>query len=149
MSNPLDTLKKVGEAKLKVLFWDVYYSSLYNQTGNYTENKTPLALKIDYLRDINSQDLIKRTQAEWEKLDISNEVYAKWLPLLNEILPDIKKGDSLLLFVDENQHSEFFFNETPTGRISDTGFGLSFLRIWLDKKCSYPLVRDKLVGTIK
>ena len=33
MANPLDDLKKVGEAKLKVLFWDVYNSSLYSKKG--------------------------------------------------------------------------------------------------------------------
>ena len=70
MANPLDDLKKVGEAKLKVLFWDVYNSSLYSKTGEYQAEKFPQALKINYLRDIDAEDLIERTQDEWEKLGI-------------------------------------------------------------------------------
>ncbi|SVE18486.1 uncharacterized protein METZ01_LOCUS471340 [marine metagenome] len=70
MANPLDDLKKVGEAKLKVLFWDVYNSSLYSKTGEYQVEQFPQALNINYLRDIDAEDLIERTQDEWEKLGI-------------------------------------------------------------------------------
>ena len=62
MATPFPNLKKVGEAKLKVLFWDVYNSSLYNQTGEYQAEHFPQVLKIDYLRDIDAEDLIDRTQ---------------------------------------------------------------------------------------
>ena len=48
---PIDELKKIGEAKLKVLFWDVYNSSLYSKTGKYEEEQFPQALKINYLID--------------------------------------------------------------------------------------------------
>ncbi|GIS85300.1 MAG: hypothetical protein CM1200mP16_16000 [Nitrospina sp.] len=39
MANPIDELKKKGEAKLKVLFWDVYNSSLYSKTGKNEEEQ--------------------------------------------------------------------------------------------------------------
>ena len=115
MANPLDDLKKVGEAKLKVLFWDVYNSSLYSKTGEYQAEKFPQALKINYLRDIDAEDLIERTQDEWEKLGIKQVTFSQWIPLLTNIFPDIKKGDTLLLRVSENQQSEFFFNGKTIG----------------------------------
>ena len=102
MANPLDDLKKVGEAKLKVLFWDVYNSSLYSKTGEYQAEQFPQALKINYLRDIDAEDLIERTQDEWEKLGIKQVTFSQWIPLLTNIFPDIKKGDTLLLSVNEN-----------------------------------------------
>ena len=80
MANPLDNLKKVGEAKLKVFFWDVYNSSLYNETGEYQEEQFPQALKINYLRDIDAEDLIERTQDEWKKLGIEQVTYEQWVP---------------------------------------------------------------------
>ncbi len=64
MANPLDDLKKVGEAKLKVLFWDVYNSSLYSKTGEYQVEQFPQALNINYLRGIDAEDLIEKTQDE-------------------------------------------------------------------------------------
>ena len=146
MASPIAELKKVGEAKLKVLFWDVYNSSLYSQTGKYQAEQFPQALKINYLRDIDAEDLIKRSQDEWEKLGIKQTTFSQWIPLLTNILPDIKKGDTLLLRVNENLQSEFFFNGKAIGTITDQSFGISFLRIWLDKNCSYPKVRNKLIG---
>ena len=149
MATPLSDLKKVGEAKLKVLFWDVYNSSLYNQTGEYQAEQFPQVLKIDYLRDIDAEDLIERTQEEWERLGLDPATYTPWLPLLSNIFPNIKKGDTLLLNVNENQQSEFFFNSKTIGKINDQSFGKSFLRIWLDENSSYPKVRNKLIGLTK
>jgi len=149
MADPLSELKKVGEAKLKVLFWDVYNSSLYSQTGAYQAEQFPQALKINYLRDIDADDLIQRTQDEWQKLGIKKETFKQWIPLLTNIFPDIKKGDTLLLNVSEDQQSEFFFNGETIGKITDQTFGKSFLRIWLDENCSYPKVRNKLIGLNK
>ena len=149
MANPLDDLKIVGEAKLKVLFWDVYNSSLYSKTGEYQVGQYPQTLKINYLRDIDAEDLIERTQDEWEKLGIKQVTFSQWIPLLTNIFPDIKKGDTLLLSVSENQQSEFFFNGKTIGKITDQSFGKSFLHIWLDENCSYPKVRNKLIGSNK
>jgi len=149
MADPLTDLKKVGEAKLQVLFWDVYNSSLYSQTGQYHADKFPQALKINYLRDIDAKNLIERTQDEWEKLGIEKIKYSLWVPLLGNIFPDIKKGDTLLLNVSENQQSEFFLNGKAIGKIIDQNFGRNFLRIWLDENCSYPKIRDKLIGLKK
>jgi hypothetical protein len=149
MSNPLENFTKIGEAKLSVLFWDIYNSSLYNQTGNYQTDLYPQALSISYLRNIDAQDLIERTQDEWGKLDIKEQQFTGWIPLLTQIFPDIKKGDTLLLVVDKSKESEFFFNGKSIGKIADTLFGQSFLRIWLDENCSYPKVRDKLIGLSK
>lgn len=146
MANPLDGLEKVGEAKLKVFFWDVYYSSLYSPTGEYQTDLYPIALKIDYLRDIDAEDLLESTEEEWSKLGIKSAQTTQWLVMLKDIFPDIKKGDTLLLNVNQAQQSMFYLNSQPIGMIEDVEFGGSFLRIWLDKNASYPKVRNKLIG---
>lgn len=146
MAAPLSELKKVGEAKLKVLFWDVYNSSLYSKTGEYQAEDFPQALKISYLRDIDAEDLIETTQQEWEKLSIKQETFTPWISLLTEIFPNIKKGDTLLLHVGKDRQSEFYFNGKTIGKMPDKSFGPSFLRIWLDENCSYPKVRNQLIG---
>ena len=148
-ANPLENLIKVGEARLKVLFWDIYIASLYNKTGEYKAGQFPQALKINYLRDIYSEELIERTKEEWKKLGIKELTFSQWITLLSNIFPDIKKGDTLLLNVSENRQSEFFLNGKIIGKINDKKFGKSFLRIWLDKNCSYPKVRNKLIGSTK
>ena len=137
---------KVGEAKLSVLFWDIYHSSLYNKSGTYIADEFPQALQLNYLRAISADDLIKHTKEEWKKLGVSANHLDKWLPLLNDIFPDINKGDTLILIVSKSKTSEFFFNDQSIGVISDELFGENFLKIWLDENCSYPKVRNKLIG---
>ena len=147
LANQLEYLKKIGEAKLKVLFWDIYNASLYSKTKEYKEELFPQALQIIYLRNINSEDLIEKTQEEWEKLGIKQVKFNKWIILIKNIFPDIKKGDKLLFIVYENQRSEFFLNGKTIGEISAITFGKSFLRSWLDENCSFPELRKKLIGS--
>lgn len=147
--NPLTGFEKVGEAKLDVLFWDVYQSELYTLTGSYQKESYPQALKIHYLRDIKAEDLVERTAEEWQKLGIGQGVSARWIEHIRSIWPNIKKGDELLLIVDQNKISEFYFNQKSIGLIEDTEFGYNFLRIWLDEKSSYPKLQKQLIGDIK
>lgn len=146
MSSPVADLQKVGEAKLEVVFWDIYFSELFSADGTYKPEQFPVALKITYLRDIDADDLLERTVKEWQKLGFKQQQYNNWVPLLEKMWPDIKDGDELLVHVDESQHSEFFFNGSSIGKIEDSSFGASFLAIWLDENCSYPKVRNKLIG---
>ncbi len=149
MASPLQDLKIVGQAKLRVLFWDIYHSTLYSASGRYEPNEYPQVLEINYLRNITAQDLLEKTADEWQKLNIAQQDIDQWLPLLTQILPDIKKGDTLLLQVEGDQQSEFFFNGLSIGNISNPDFGPSFLRIWLDENCSYPKVRNQLIGLVQ
>ncbi|MEP1553010.1 MAG: chalcone isomerase family protein [Paraglaciecola sp.] len=146
LSNPLTNLTQVGEAKLTVFFWDIYNSSLYSQNGIYAADEFPQALKITYLRDISGKDLVKHTKEEWLKLGVPVEQIEEWLGALTALFPDINKGDTLLLIVNQEKTSEFFLNNTSIGEISDKKFGEHFLRIWLDENASYPKVRNKLLG---
>lgn len=58
-------LLKCGAARLKVLFWDIYESSLYTPDGTWSEGVRPLRLDIRYLRAISALDLVKQTGKEW------------------------------------------------------------------------------------
>ncbi|NCP66221.1 MAG: hypothetical protein GW763_11215 [Paraglaciecola sp.] len=146
MASPVAELKKVGQAKLEVLFWDVYESELYSDDGQYQLDTYPLALKIHYLRNIQADDLVERTGEEWQKLGISKQQTAPWLTQLKTLWPDIKKGDELTIVVNNDRSSDFFFNNQSLATIDDRDFGPNFLRIWLDEKCSYPKLRQKLIG---
>ena len=146
MANPTNYLKKVGEAKLQILFWDIYTSELFSTSGQYQKDILPLALKIKYLRNIDAEDLIDKTLEEWLKLGITNEQAKPWLSQLKELWPNIKKSDELTLVVSQDFSSEFFFNGQSLGQLHDREFGPNFLRIWLDENCSYPKLRKKLIG---
>jgi hypothetical protein len=149
MASPVTNMKKVGAAKLEMFFFDIYHSELYSDDGEYRKDDYPLALNINYLRNIKAKDLVERTEQEWQKLGYSAEQIAPWLKTVNELWPDIKKGDSLLLVVDQDLSSVFYFNGSEIGEISENTFGPSFLAIWLDENCSFPKLRQKLIGLSK
>ncbi|MFQ3235149.1 MAG: hypothetical protein ACI9C4_000703 [Paraglaciecola sp.] len=148
-AEPLANMQAIGQAKLKVLFWNVYRSTLYSQDGRYIESQLPLALKIHYLRDINAKDLVEKTADEWRKLGLPSSQTQAWLTRLELVWPNIKKGDELLLVVNEDRSSTFYFNKIPLENITDLQFGSNFLRIWLDKNSSYPELRKQLIGDPK
>lgn len=146
MASPVQDMQKIGEAKLEFLFWDIYNSSLYSPSGVFAKDEYPIALNIQYLRDIEAQDLVDKTAEEWEKLGFTQEQISPWLEKITTIWPDIEKGDELLLIVEADKRSRFYHNQTLIGDMQDETFGPSFLAIWLDENCSFPKLRKKLIG---
>lgn len=149
LAEPLAKMQKVGQAKLQIWFWDIYQSSLYSLDGQYIEQQLPLGLKIHYLRDIKANELLHKTADEWQKLGLKSAQTQTWLDRLELIWPDLQKGDELLVIVDQDSSSTFFYNQRLLDNIQDPEFGPSFLRIWLDKNSSFPKLRQQLIGEVK
>lgn len=139
-------LKEVGTAQFSVLFWDIYNSTLFTTSGNYNHSNSPkmFIFKIDYLRDISTEDLIERTVQQWEHLEIPEEKYNNFIPLLRQIWPEITAGDSLSMLIKNNQ-SAFYFNNVKVGVIEDDMFSRLFLDIWLSENTSQPDLRAQLL----
>ena len=110
LADPTADLQVVGEARLKFLFWQVYDSTLFSTNGTYQELEPNLALKISYRRKISAEQLIRRTREEWQKMSLLSSQTEEWLLSLEAILPDVDKGDLVILKVDEELASNFYFN---------------------------------------
>lgn len=139
-------LELVGEARLKVLFWPVYNSSLYSANGTYSEAQRPVRFEIQYLRDIDAQELVEHTGNEWQQQRIPIQQQQPWLQALSELWPDVAKNDVLTLYIDEQNKSTFYRNGAVLGSIDDAQFGQSFLDIWLSTDTSRPQLRQSLLG---
>jgi len=139
-------LLKVGEAKLRVLFWDVYFSRLYTETGGYRRGMRPLKLEIQYLLDIKSEALVERTRTEWDDQGLAHDNQEQWLSAMGELWPDVSKNDLLVLEIDENNRSTFYHNGSRLGVIDDSSFGQHFVDIWLAPTTTRPDLRLALIG---
>jgi hypothetical protein len=139
-------LVQVGEAKLRVMLWDVYRSALYTPTGQYEEGLKPLQLRITYLRDIKAQQLVQQTAKEWRAQGVEHPNMTDWLAQLEALWPNVADGDTLILTVTEGGQSYFSFNERSLGEISDPDFGDLFAGIWLSPKTTRPELRAELIG---
>jgi hypothetical protein len=139
-------LQKCGEARLTVLFWDIYESSLFTPSGEYYPDIRPLRLEIRYLRAIKAKDLVAQTAKEWQAQGIEDSRHAQWLSVLTELWPDVSQNDVLALAIADNGRAEFSFNGQFVGAIEDPDFGRDFTGIWLSPNTTRPQLRAALIG---
>ncbi|MFK7830104.1 MAG: chalcone isomerase family protein [Congregibacter sp.] len=140
------TLKKVGEARLKVLLWAVYDASLFSPSGVYSENERPLRLEIQYRMGVKSTSLVERTRKEWDAMGRTHPRQNEWLDRLAAVWPDIQEDDVLALELDINNVTTFLYNGDPIGTIDDPEFGQQFIDIWASEDCTRPEMRLALIG---
>ena len=143
------TLKKCGTALLKVLFWEVYESSLYTPDGTWQDDTRPFRLDIRYLRTISAEDLVKQTGKEWAEQGKASPQHTTWMEDLRTLWPDVTSEDVISLAVDKAGVSTFLFNGEVIGRLQDPQFGEDFSGIWLAENTTRPKLRDQLIGTAK
>lgn len=141
-------LQEVGKARFSVLFWDIYDSKLLTSSGSYKEKfpaEQTILFEINYLRDISKSDLIDKTIDQWQHINVSEDQYARYIPLLENIWPNIKAGDKLALLI-QNQTSQFFYNNQLIGNVDVDNFHQHFINIWLSPNTSQPKLRKSLLG---
>jgi hypothetical protein len=140
---------KVGEAELKVLWFHIYSAALFTPSGKYLNvdvNKpNPLLLELTYKRNISKADLIEETEEQLEMFTESEKIPI-WIGQLNQIWPEISKGDQLSFWIDEQGHGNFFYNQSWIGVVTEPEFSNAFINIWLSEKSSYPELAKELRG---
>lgn len=146
-ATPIEHLTKLGQGEMTYLFWTLYQAELYatNQQADLNDQEE-IALKLIYQKDISSKALVEATKDQWEHLDYQNEEITQWLKPLANLFPDVQKQDNLILKLDSQGRSQFYFNLEPIGEIQDTTFGPAFMAIWLSKNTSEPKLRQQLLG---
>lgn len=142
-------LKKCGTALLKVLFWEVYESSLYTPDGTWQEGTKPFRLDIRYLRTISAEDLVKQTGKEWAEQGKVSAQHAQWQEDLRAMWPNVTEGDVISLTINKTGVSTFLFNGKPLGSLQNPQFGEDFSGIWLGADTTRPKLRKQLIGLSK
>lgn len=143
------TWQLVGQGSYQVLWLEIYDARLYSPDARFTELRQGLPLKLElcYQRDIKSADIVDATADQWRKLyGQLNDTQQQYLQQLRQIWPDVKQGDCLAMAWYENGVSEFWYQQTPVGRVEAADFGQQFLAIWLDVRTSAPALRRALIG---
>ncbi len=138
--------QEVGEARMSVMFWDIYDATLFAPNGKWDGNK-PFALHLTYLRHLGGDKIADRSVQEMRAQGFKDEVkLATWHTQMRQIFPDVSEGDAITGIFTKDGQSLFFKNNMEIGRIQDTEFTQHFSAIWLDPKTSAPSVRLGLLG---
>jgi len=135
----------VGEARLKVLLWQVYDSALYTPSGRWL-GAGPYQLSLTYLRDVSVEQLIKETRKAWDEQNRAHLERENWLQKLAEMWPDISAGDNLVFGVGADDQTQFWFNGQSIGGIDHPDFAAFFGGIWLSEDSPRPALRTRLIG---
>ena len=145
MALATDVWPLVGEARLKVLIWEVYDSALFTPSGHW-QGDAPYRLSLHYLRNIPAAKLVEQTEKAWREQGRSHPRLSEWLGLLGDLWPDLTEGDNLVFGLNASGDSAFWFNGSPLGSIEDRDFGPLFGGIWLDPDTPRPELRAELIG---
>ena len=145
MALATDVWPLVGEARLKVLIWEVYDSALFTPSGRW-QGDAPYQLSLHYLRNIPAAKLVEETEKAWREQGRNHPRLNEWLGLLGDLWPDITEGDNLVFGLNALGDSAFWFNGSPLGSIEDRDFGPLFGGIWLDPDTPRPELRAQLIG---
>lgn len=138
--------KKVGTARMQVMFWDVYDITLLAPDGKWQKDGS-FALKIDYLRRLKGPLIAKRSIEEMQKQGFDNNTKLnEWLEKMTAIFPNVEAGDTITGLRDANGSSHFYLGDRSIGQIDDPDFTEQFFGIWLNEKTSEPALRRQLLG---
>lgn len=143
-ASPVSDLALVGQGKMSWLFWDLYQARFYSENGRYQPDGYPQALSLRYQRNIDKQDLLTATVEEWQRLGVSWK--QEWPRQLEQLWPSVRTNDELVLRVDEDGVSRFYFNWRLLGSIDDPAFAPAFLAIWLSADSRDPQLTRQLKG---
>ncbi|CAG9000739.1 MAG: hypothetical protein CENE_02742 [Candidatus Celerinatantimonas neptuna] len=142
----------LGQIMFTKWWFDIYRASLYQPLGTKSAQlgQPGTRLQITYLRSISHESLVKQTQKEWQYLKLESSLpLSHWSALLNQIWPDVSKGDCIEFRVLQNKSGAFYLGTQKIGQIEDPRFAPAFLSIWLSPGNHYPKLRRKLLGISK
>ena len=136
----------VGEGRLRVLAWDVYDAELYAPKGKLSASG-PFALRLSYLRDVESSAIVKTTMDEIRRQGFKDQKrMVRWEQKLAAIYPDVSKGSVLTGVRTAKGTTVFCAGDREIGRVDDTVFTQYFFNIWLGDKAKSPELRRQLLG---
>ena len=144
--NALPPLKQVGRSSLRVMVFKVFDSALFTESGDWQNPQTAFRYELTYARNISGSVLASQTTKEWNHLGFTDARQAGWVEYLEEIWPDVSKGDTITFDVDAAGVSRFYFNSEWLGAIEDPDFAQMFIAIWLSPETSRPAHREGLLA---
>jgi hypothetical protein len=142
----LENMDLVGEARMRVLFWDVYDAQLFAPAGKFSPDR-PFALALTYLRELQGERIAERSIQEIRDQGFGDEsTLRRWEQALTAIFPDVDAQDELVGVADDDGHTRFYLDGELIGAIEEPAFTRAFFAIWLSEATSAPRLREQLLG---
>ncbi|TLU67207.1 hypothetical protein FE810_02680 [Thalassotalea litorea] len=145
--------QKVGEAQLKMLFWDVYLAKLFTPDGDFESASAgiehPLRLHLTYFLDIEGEKLAEETKKQWRKMDFEHPENSGFIEELAVVFPDLQEQDSLAIETSSKGEAKLFHNQQLIHEFAPSVQVDQFLAIWVSDKSTRPKLMKQLTGQAK
>ena len=136
----------VGEARFRLLFFDIYHAALFAPDGQY-DGTVPYALKLSYMRDVLSQKIAETSLDEMRRQGVSNEVsLSEWANWMEQNFPNMQNGDEAIMVALAEGGMAFYHNSEKRGQTEDLEFTKAFFAIWLSDNALKPDLSRRLRG---
>ena len=73
----------VGEAKFRLLFFDIYHAALFAPDGLY-DGSAPYALRLSYMRDVSSQTIVDTSLDEMRRQGIEASLNVSYVEVFGD-----------------------------------------------------------------
>jgi hypothetical protein len=138
-----------GGSRMRFFGLSIYDARLWVTPGfrstRYAQH--PLALELNYLRDLSGKAIAERSLKEMERAGpIDAATAQRWLAAMAEAFPDVKTSDRITGIHQPEQGVRFWFNGQLRATIRDVEFSQRFFGIWLAQTTSEPALRSALLA---
>jgi hypothetical protein len=135
-------LRRMGSGTFRRFGFPVYEATLW---AGDNPLRPPLALRLDYKRNIAGPDIAAASVKEMRKLVADKQQLDAWGERMVQIFPDIRDGDHILgIWQADGAH--FMQGDRMLGSIAEPEFARAFFGIWLDERTSAPDLRATLLN---
>lgn len=135
---------EVGSGEFRWWGFLVYDATLYSPRGEYQPGD-PFALSLKYARDISRDDIVEASLDQMRDLGYPVDRHPEWKAQLDQVIENVKSGDTLTGVYTPGNGAVFFYNDKETGQVNES-LAKAFFAIWLDPKTSEPKLRQALLG---
>jgi len=132
-----------GSGEMRWLGIALYQATLY--VAGDDAGQAPLALRLEYRRDIPGARLVQTTMEEMRRLGADPARLPAWEAQLQRLFPDVQKGDTITGVLIPSLGVRFFHQDRLRGELADSEFGRWFFAIWLHPDSRSPSLRSQLL----
>lgn len=134
-----------GSGEMRWFGIPLYQATLYVAGADADADHAPLALRLQYRRDIPGARLVQVSMEEMRRLGADPARLARWEAQLQRLFPDVRDGDTITGVRLPGVGVRFFHQDRLRGDLADPDFGRWFFAIWLHPDSRSPALRSQLL----